>query len=84
MEKNSEMGKEWDSQCLPFVLYSRMQKMEKVLAHILTSPDFFPKDMSDELQLNPNPYNFLRLFMATHSHSVPDLSDRESFIDLPL
>jgi hypothetical protein len=53
-----------------------MQKMEKVLAHILTSPDFFPKDMNDDLQLNPNPYNFLRLFMAAHSHCVPDLSDR--------
>lgn len=32
--------------------------------------------MMDDLQLNPKPYNFLRLFMAIHSHAVPDLSDR--------
>jgi hypothetical protein len=53
MEKNSEMGKEWDSQALPFVFYSRLNKMERLLSHILLSPDFFPKTMSDELQLNP-------------------------------
>jgi hypothetical protein len=75
MEKHSEMGREWDAGCLPHVLYARINKMEKVLAHIITSPDFFPSDMQDDLQLNPNPYNFLRLFMAVHSHSVPDLSD---------
>jgi hypothetical protein len=77
MQKNSEMGREWDSQSLPFVFYSRFAKMEKLLSHILFTPAvFFPKTMMDELQLNPKPYNFLRLFMALHSHSVPDLSDR--------
>jgi hypothetical protein len=76
MEKNSEMGKEWDDKALPFVFYSRFSRMERVLSHILLSPDFFPKSMMDELQLNPKPYNFLRLFMALHSNSVPDLSDR--------
>jgi hypothetical protein len=69
------MGKEWDAGCLPHVLFARMHKMEKNLAHIVTSPDFFPADIQDDLQLNPNPYNFLRLFMAVYSHSVPDLSD---------
>lgn len=76
MKKDSEMGKEWDSQHLLFVFYSRFAKMEKLLSHILFTPDFFPKSMLDELQLNPKPYNFLCLFMALHSHSVPDLSDR--------
>lgn len=76
MKKNSEMGTEWDSNALPFVFYSRSAKMEKVLSHILHAPDFFPKCMTDELQLNPKPYNFLRLFMALRSSSVPDLSDR--------
>jgi hypothetical protein len=76
MKKDSEMGVEWDSQALPFVFYSRFSKMEKVLSHILFAPEFFPKYMQDELQLNPKPYNFLRLFMAIHSNSVPDLSDR--------
>lgn len=76
MQKDSEMGKEWDSQALPFVFYSRFSHMEKVLSHILFAPDFFPKSMMDELQLNPKPYNFLHLFMALYSHSVPDLSDR--------
>ena len=76
MEKNSEMGKEWDSKALPHVFYSRFNKMERVLSHILFSPEFFPKAMSDDLHLNPKPYNFLRLFMALHSNSVPDLSDR--------
>jgi hypothetical protein len=76
MKKDSEMGNEWDSQGLPYVFYARFGKMEKVLSHILFTPDFFPKSMSDELQLNPRPYNFLRLFMALHSHAVPDLSDR--------
>lgn len=76
MEKNNIMGKEWNSRILPTVLYDRQAKMTKVLSHIITSPDFFPIDMQDELQLNPDPYNFLRLFMANHSHSVPELSDR--------
>jgi hypothetical protein len=76
MEKNSEMGREWDSQALPHVFYHRFSHMEKVLMHILFSPDFFPKSLQDDLQLNPKPYNFLRLFMALHSHSVPELSDR--------
>jgi hypothetical protein len=76
MEKNGIMGKEWDNHALPKVLYSRLAKMEKVLSHILFSPEFFPKDFQDDLQLNPNPYNFLRLFMALNSHAVPDLSDR--------
>jgi hypothetical protein len=76
MEKNSIMGKEWDNKALPLVFYSRFEKMKKILSHILFSPDFFPKEMQDDLQLNPHPYNFLRLFMALHSHSVPDLSDR--------
>ena len=76
MEKNSEMGKEWDSLCLPNVLYEWLNKMEKILSHILTFLEFFPKDMNDELQLNPNLYNFLCLFMATHSHSVPELSNQ--------
>jgi hypothetical protein len=76
MKKNSEMGTEWDSKGLPYVFYSRFNKMEKVLSHILFTPDFFPQTMADELQLNPKPYNFIRLFMALHSHSVPDLSDR--------
>jgi hypothetical protein len=76
MEKNSEMGKEWDSQSLPYVFYSRFNKMERVLSHILFSPDFFPKSMSDDLQLNPNPYNFLCLFMTLKSHAVPELSDQ--------
>jgi hypothetical protein len=76
MEKNSIMGKEWDSGNLPKVFYSRFPKMKKVLTHILFAPEFFPKDLQDDLQLNPHPYNFLRLFMALHSHAVPDLSDR--------
>jgi hypothetical protein len=76
MEKNSEMGKEWDSKALPNVFYLRFTKMEHILSHILLSPGFFPKSMSDDLHLNPKPYNFLRLFMALHSNSVPDLSDR--------
>jgi hypothetical protein len=76
MEKTSVMGKEWDNQALPKVFYSRFSKMTKVLSHILFSPEFFPKDFQDDLQLNPNPYNFLRLFMALNSHAVPDLSDR--------
>jgi hypothetical protein len=76
MEKNSEMGKEWDSQSIPHVFYSRFNKMERILSHILLAPGFFPKFMLDDLHLNPKPYNFLRLFMAVHSHSVPDLSDR--------
>mmetsp|Transcript_3560 Transcript_3560/g.6720 ORF Transcript_3560/g.6720 Transcript_3560/m.6720 type:complete len:615 (-) Transcript_3560:1923-3767(-) len=76
MEKNSEMGKEWDDKAVPFVFYSRFSRMERVLSHILLSPDFFPKSMMDELLLNPKPYNFIRLFMALHSNSVPDLSDR--------
>lgn len=76
MKKDSEMGREWDSNTLPFVFYSRIAKMEKVLTHILHAPDFFPKSLSDKLQLNPKPYNFLRLFMALRSSSVPDLSDR--------
>jgi hypothetical protein len=76
MEKNSEMGREWDSNCLPFVIYSRFNKMEKVLSHILNTPEFFPKSMYDDPQLNPKPYNFLWLFMSLHSSSVPDLSDR--------
>jgi hypothetical protein len=76
MKKDSKMGTEWDSKSLPFVFYSRIAKMEKVLSHILLSPDFFPKTMNNELQLNPKPYNFLRLFMALRSNSVPDLSDR--------
>jgi hypothetical protein len=76
MEKNSIMGKEWDNRALPKVFYSRFEKMKKILSHILCSPDFFPKELQDDLQLNPHPYNFLRLFMALHSHAVPDLSDR--------
>jgi hypothetical protein len=76
MEKNSIMGREWDSGTLPKVFYSRFEKMKKVLTHILFAPDFFPKDLQDDLQLNPHPYNFLRLFMALNSHAVPDLSDR--------
>jgi hypothetical protein len=76
MVKDSEMGKEWDSKTLPFVIYSHLAKMEKVLSHILSAPNFFPKSMNDELQLKPKPYNFLRLFMVLHSNSVPDLSDR--------
>jgi hypothetical protein len=76
MLKDSEMGKEWDSNSLPCVFHSRLAKMEKVLSHILLAPDFFPKSFNDELQLNPKPYNFLRLFMALRSSSVPDLSDR--------
>jgi hypothetical protein len=51
MEKNSEMGKEWDSKALPYVFYSRFAKMEKVLTHIISSPKFFPDSMQDELQL---------------------------------
>lgn len=76
MQKDSEMGKEWDSNSLPYVFYLRLAKMEKVLSHILLAPDFFPKSFNDELQLNPRPYNFLRLFMALRSSSVPDLGDR--------
>jgi hypothetical protein len=76
MEKTSVMGKEWDNNALPNVFYSRLPKMKKILSHILLSPDFFPKDFQDDLQLNPDPYNFLRLFMALNSHAVPDLSDR--------
>jgi hypothetical protein len=76
MQKDSEMGKEWDSNSLPFIFYSRLAKMEKVLSHILLAPDFFPKSFHDELQLNPRPYNFLRLFMALRSSSVPELGDR--------
>jgi hypothetical protein len=76
MEKTSVMGKEWDNQALPRVFYSRFEKMKKILFHILCAPDFFPKEFQDDLQLNPHPYNFLRLFMALHSHAVPDLSDR--------
>jgi hypothetical protein len=77
MEKNSiMMGREWDNDGLPKVFYSRCAKMKKVLSHILFSPDFFPKEFQDDLQLNPDPYNFLRLFMALNSHAVPDLSDR--------
>jgi hypothetical protein len=76
MTKTSEMGREWDNVALPKVLYSRFPKMEKVLTHILFAPDFFPKELQDDLQLNPQPYNFLRLFMATNSHAVPELSDQ--------
>jgi hypothetical protein len=76
MEKNSIMGKEWDNRALPKVFYSRFEKMKKILSHILCSPDFFPKELQDDLQLNPHPYNFLRLFMALYSHAVPDLSDQ--------
>jgi hypothetical protein len=76
MQKDSEMGSKWDSNALPFIFYSRLAKIDKVLSCILQSPDFFPKNMNDELQLNPKPYNFLRrLFMALRSNSVPELSD---------
>jgi hypothetical protein len=74
MQKNSKMGKEWDSKALTFVFYSCFVKMERVLTHIISSPKFFPDSMQDELQLNPKPYNFLCLFMALHSNSVPHLS----------
>jgi hypothetical protein len=77
MEKSSIMGKEWDNNALPKVFYSRFEQMKKVLSHILFSPGFFPKEFQDDLQLNPDPNNFLRLlFMALNSHAVPDLSDR--------
>jgi hypothetical protein len=76
MLKDSVMGKEWDNKGIPRVFYFRHSKMEKVLSHILFSPDFFPKDLQDDLQFNPNPYNFLRLFMALKSHAVPELSDQ--------
>jgi hypothetical protein len=75
MEKNSVMGREWDSGNLPKVFYLCFAKMKKVLTHILFAPDFFPKELQDDLQLNPHPYHFLRLFIASNSHAVPDLSD---------
>ena len=75
MDKLSEMGLEWDSGARPQVFYSRKDKMEKVLSQILLSHDFFPSVYHDELQLNPEPYNFIRMFMANHSNSVPNLSD---------
>jgi hypothetical protein len=68
MLKDSEMGKEWDSNALPCVFYSRLAYS--------SSPRLLSQEYSDELQLNPKPYNFLRLFMALRSNSVPDLSDR--------
>lgn len=74
MDKNSEMGKEWDSKCLPFAFYDKFPQSERILSHILRSPGFLPDKYKDELLLNPKPYNFLRLFIALHACSGSDLS----------
>jgi hypothetical protein len=49
MEKDSKMGKEWDSKSLPFVFYFRFTKMEWISSHIFLTHDFFPKSMNDDL-----------------------------------
>jgi hypothetical protein len=74
MDKESEMGKEWDSKCLPLAFYDKFVQMERILGHILKSPGFIPDKYRDELLLNPRPYNFLRLFVALHACSASDLS----------
>jgi hypothetical protein len=65
MEKNSQMGREWDNQMLPNVFYHQYSHMllEKVLTHMLFLPDFFLKSLQDNLQLNPKLYSFIRLFI---------------------
>lgn len=74
MDKNSEMGKEWDSGSLPHAFYDKRVQSERILSHILRSPKFIPDKYKDELLLNPKPYNFLRLFIALHACSGSDLS----------
>jgi hypothetical protein len=74
MDKTSEMGKEWTSDSLPLAFHDKHVQSERILGHILRSPKFIPTKYKDELMLNPNPYNFLRLFIALHACSASDLS----------
>mmetsp|Transcript_17203 Transcript_17203/g.32572 ORF Transcript_17203/g.32572 Transcript_17203/m.32572 type:complete len:491 (+) Transcript_17203:1535-3007(+) len=74
MDKDSEMGKEWDSNSLPTAFHDKFVQSERILSHILRSPKFILDKYKDELLLNPRPYYFLRLFVTIHTCSASSLS----------
>jgi hypothetical protein len=74
MDKDSEMGTEWDAGGLPLAFYDKRVQSERILSLILNSPKFIPDKYKDELLLNPNPYNFLRLFITLYTCSASSLS----------
>ena len=53
MEKDSEMGKEWDSNSLPLAFHEKLVQSERILSHILRSPKFILEKYKDDLLLNP-------------------------------